>query len=340
MSSAIRNFVVMFFLFLIIFGICGHFIATNLVPDLIASEDDENNSNVVNGDVSSELSVEHEHGNDNESEPDDSQYETYTVAFFCLGLEDELVEIYMVHINDGYKTCVSASIPAVSTAEVGGFTFEQIYRKNGIEHLVNKLKYLTGYTIDDHACLKAVDRNGRGHSITDLSKRFGYNYRINEAFEYPDPLYEIYQDKLENDRFNENEESSEAVSEESVEDKTPDEFFTVQPDNYSLHGITNGLNNYTILLDSEYNPNAHAIYGDFFKRLLNNKDIVNSVDEQKTVLKCFENKTFSIDNYESTEAAKYLFKYENQHIDCPCEKISDWDNVKNTLKAKEQGKID
>ncbi len=340
MSSAIRNFIVMFCLFLIFFGICGHYFATTLVPDLISARD----SDTGNSDADDrEQSVDENNGiigDDNLSNTeDDTEYDTFTMAFFCLGLEEELVEIYMVHVNDGYKTCVSASIPASSTAEIGGFSLMEIYKKNGVDYLVKKLQYLTGYTIDDYATLLAVDRNGKGHSVTDLSKRFGYHYRLNEAFEYPDPLYVIYKDKLENGEIEE-EEISEESGDAVTDNDAPNEYFTVEADNYDLLAITNGLKNYVILLDSKYNPNAHVIFEEFLKRMLENDELKKNLDKQASVMKCFEDKTFSDIEYKDTKVAKYLFKYENQQTAFKCEKISDWDNIKNTLKAKEKGNVE
>ncbi len=345
MSSALRNFIVTFFLFLIIFGIGGHVLATNVIPSIINSEanadssDDKDapdnigneNENLSDGFLSDEDNSINNDFNNNEAS------DTYTIAFFGLGIDEELVEIYMIHVNKDYKTSTSVSIPGSSTAEVGGFTFEELYRKNGADFLVNKLLYLTGYTIDDYACLKAVDRNGRGHSITDLSKRYSFNYRVNEAFEYPDPSYESYREQLENDEIKQDEESEETSSDESMEPVIRNEYFTVDPGNYALHGITNGINNYAILLDSEYNPNAYTIYEDFFKRIVNNLSSKDNLDDQVALFRCFDDKTFSVDSYANTDVAGYLFKYNNQQVSCNCEKISDWDNLKSILKAKEKG---
>ncbi|MBE6677914.1 MAG: hypothetical protein E7597_03870 [Ruminococcaceae bacterium] len=341
MSSALRNFIVTFILFLIIFGIGGHVLATNVIPSIISSEanadsSDDNTDNNENVNLPEE-NLSDENNSTNDDFDSSKICDTYTIAFFGLGVNEELVEIYLIHINKDYKTSTSVSIPGSSTAEVGGFSFEDLYRKNGAEFLVNKLLYLTGYTIDDYACLKAVDRNGRGHSITDLSKRYTFNYRVNEAFEYPDPSYESYREQMENNEVLSDEESDEVSSEESTEPIIRNEYFSVEPGNYALHGITNGINNYAILLDSEYNPNAYAIYEDFFKRIVNNLSSKDSIDDQAALFRCFDNKTFSVDNYAGTDVANYLFKYNNQQISCDCEKISDWDNLRTILKAKEKG---
>lgn len=324
MSGAVRNFLVMFFLFLLIFGICGHFIATELIPSMINDGDEDSfadSESVM--DSQTEESIPE---NNNESKPVVSGA-TYTFAFLCLGPEDELVSVYLMHVNEGYKSCVSASIPAYSATEVGGSTLNEIYKFKGSDFLIKKLQYLTGFVVDDHATLYTVDIKGNGHTVTALSNRLGYRYRINDAFKYPNPLYE-------GDIVGE---ESEEVSEEVdiSGDDDDGEYFTIEPNSYALNGITNGLNNYSILLDPEWNPNAHEIFQELFKRIFDDKEICSNVSEQNSIMNFMENETFS--SYTNSTAAKYLFKYKNQHFECECQRISDWDNVKNTILAKEQG---
>lgn len=327
MSSAIRNFLVMFFLFLLIFGICGHFFITELVPGFISANDNTSEAESNTADAESVVSNPSNGTADSEQEISGA---TYTFAFLCLGLDNELMHVYLVRVNDGYKTCVSASIPAYSTTETGGSTLEEIYRFKGRDFLIRKLQYLTGYAIDDYATLYSADYHKNSHTVVTLSNRLEYRFRVNEAFEYPDPNYEDYEEP-----------TLEEGSEESMEEETsfepavPGEYFTVEPNSYALHGITNGLTNYLILLDSEWNPNAHEIYEELFKRIFDDRKIKDDVSMQNTVMNYMEDKSFS--DYTSSTASKYLFKYNNQHFEYECHRISDWDDLKNTFIAKEKG---
>ena len=164
MSGAVRNFLVMFFLCLLIFGICGHFIATELIPSMINDGDEDSfvdNDSVLESQPEESVP---EYNNENDSVVSGA---SYTFAFLCLGPDDELVSVYLMHVNEGYKSCVSASIPAYSATEVGGSTLNEIYKFKGSDFLIKKLQYLTGFVVDDHATLYTVDIKGNGHTVTE-----------------------------------------------------------------------------------------------------------------------------------------------------------------------------
>ncbi len=338
MSSAIRNFIVMFLLFLLIFGICGHFIATKLIPGLIEGNDTpfQDDSTATS---STDESAEEFLSSDLSAE-DELIGNSKSVAFLCLDKNKELVSIFVIHTNDGYKTSVSSTITGNSTTEINGASLAELYRLNGADYIINKLQYLVGFKINDHATLYSIDVEGKGHTISELSVYLGYRYRLNESFQYPNPYYkEPEQNEESYDSVLSGEESVESMEEstasgESIDSDNP-EFITIEPNSYALNGITNGIKNSEILLDSEWNPNAYMIFQDLFKRMLEDNSIKSDKAKQAAIFNYFEEKTFS--DFNDLEVSEYLFEYANEHFECDCEKISDWDDVKDTFIAKIKG---
>lgn len=333
MVSGIRNFVVTFFLFLVVFGIIGHFVVNDVVPALIEGDSEESlpeesgDGNVSDTSESESVSV-----------PESSEAvsgNSYTFAFICLGLEEELVGVYLTHVNDGYETCVSAILPGTAKTEITGSTLAQIYRLKGKEFLIEKIRYLTGLKVDDCATLHSVDTNGTGRSITELSNYLDYRYRINTAFEYPNPLYKP---EAPEDSGEVSEESGES-SEESVdsgEDITKKEFITIPAGSYSLKGITEGIQNYRLLLDPKYNPEAHSICQELLTQMLADTSMVGNSSKQATVMNFFKDLSFS--KYESSDAAKYLFNsFDKETFVCNGGAGAEWDVAKDHFKTLEKG---
>lgn len=336
LSSAVRNFIVIFLLALLGFGILGTLFVDDILPKLISesNKDDETGADNTTSDV------------EQSQESDDSESfsniavegNTYTFAFFCidsLDTEDELLCVYLTRINDGYKTSVSAIIPGDAHTELGGASLKRMYKNYGVEHVIKKLYYLTGLEVDDYALLYTYDRNGTGRSITDLSKYLDYRYRLSATFDYPNPLYVPEQ--------NLPEENSTEISGESFEEPEISgdgtgiaEFISVPIGNYALHGITEGVLNYIMLLDPEYNTNAYVIFSDLVERFLSDGNVIGNISKQTKIFDYFRGKSFS--DYQSSDASKYLFNtFEKTSFVCTGGGSADWDVVKEHFKALETG---
>ena len=185
--SGLRNFLIVFLLALLGFGVLGHFIATSIVPSLIEGDDSvvaESSDGVLSEDTGSD-------SEDSVSSEENLVVEgnTFNFAFFCMDINDRLAGIYILHTHDGYETCVTVPIPSTASVENNGAytTLEKLYADYGKDFMLTKLYYLTGCKIDEHATLSAVDRDGRGRNITELSTYLKYTYKVTEEFDYPNP---------------------------------------------------------------------------------------------------------------------------------------------------------
>lgn len=319
MFSSLRNFFVVFLISLLGFGILGHCIVTIAVPALISGEEESaaEESSVQSDDAS---------GISEDSSEDAEQKQSgnaFTFAFFCTDVNDELAAIYIVHTDDGYETCTGALLPGTASLENNGAatTLKRLYLDNGRDYLLQKLRFLTGYAIDEYASLAAVDSSGMGRSIVELSTYLGYTYRISTAFTYPNPNY-----------------NGDSVTEDESADESADgaeEYIVVAAGDYALNGRTQGVSNYELLLDTEWNAGAHEIYGEMIRRLLNDASYAGNPGRQELVFDFMMNKSFA--SYSASNAAKYLFNdYEKGYASYTAGSGA-WDELKLELKTLEKG---
>ncbi len=318
--SGLRNFIIVFLLALLGFGILGHFIATSIVPSLINDGDD----------VAAESSA------DSSEESDDTSLDSlvsadtpvsgnvFNFAFFCLDINDRLAGVYLLHTNDGYETCVSVPIPGDAIVENNGayIPLDKLYEDNSRDFILTKLYYLTGCKIDEYACLKAVDADGRGRNITELSTYLKYTYRIGEEFEYPNPDY------IEGAEGNE--------SSEDASSDTAGEFIVVQAGSYALNGKTDGVLNELMLLDTEYNPNAFDIYSELINRMINDGGIAGSKSKQAMIFNYIADRSFR--NYDGSGASAYLFNSFRKASFAYSKTGGAWDEIREAIKTLE-GKV-
>lgn len=291
MQSAIRNFIIVFVLALLGFGILGHFIATSAVPAFIKDGFDADRSVADSSDVVSEDLTQGD-----EISPDTSETtvegNTYNFAFFCLDPNSKLAGVYLVRTHDGYKTCITVSLPGNASVESNGAytTLTKFYADNGKESTVKKLYYLTGCRIDEYATLAAADLEGKGRTITALSTYLSYTYRITKEFRYPNPNYII---------------GGVGGDDESSQPFDNNEYIQIAPGSYALNGETNGVPNDRMLLDTEWNPNAFDIYNELLTRMLYGAENAASASRQTTIFGYLAEKSFR--NYEGSGASAYLF---------------------------------
>ena len=314
MFSGLRNFIVVFLIALLCFGVAGHFLALNIIPSLIEGDGEESSHEEIS-DESPSQSL------------DESTYsgavkesgESYSFAVLCLDLDGELSGIFFMHTNEGYKTCVYTTVPGATPLENNGAesTLARIYQANGIEFLLEKMKYITGYTIDGYAVLNAVDTTGNGRSITDLATYLNYTCKITVPFSYPNPNY-IDPSLQPDDSSSEiSEDSSVEFTENSTETTEPDtssEFIVIPAGDYALNGFVplagqaEKLQNYLVLLNSQYNIYAHNIYTDVLELIFIDK---NNYDTDKIFA------YFSEYEIDRDIASKHLFnnfdKYEYRY---------------------------
>lgn len=316
MSSAVRNFLVVFFLALLGFGILGHFIATVAVPSFVY---DDGQTDFSSEDVVSEEEV--ESTDDTVSTDTVVSGNKFNFAFICLDTNDKLAGVYLMHTDDGYKTCVSVSIPGNASVENNGAfsTLSQLYSDKGEDFLLTKLYYLTGCKIDEHASVCAVDTSGNGRDVTQLSTYLKYTYKIKESFEFPNPNY---------NRGEADPESSEDNPNDNME------FITVEAGSYALNGQTNDVQNDKMLLDTQYNKNAFEIYNDLLTRIINDETLVGNTQKQTKIMGYMLNKSFR--DYGNSGAGLYLF---NDYVKASINYSGTggaWDEIREAIKTLER----
>ena len=319
--SGLRNFIIVFLLALLGFGILGHFIATGIVPALIDGDDAESEVSelVSSEDPSTDLSEDA-----STDSPKVIECNVFNFAFFCTDVNDILAGVYIIHTHDGYETCVSVPIPGSAFVEHNGAytTLDKLYSDYGKDFTITKLYYLTGCKIDEHATLSAVDRDGKGRNITELSTYLKYTYKISEEFDYPNP------DFIDGEG---NEENSEEASKENA-----DEFITVKAGSYALNGKTEGLLNYQMLLDTEYNPDVFDIFSQLINKMLNDTSVVQSPNKQAGIFNYIASKSFRV--YQGSGASAYLYNDFRKASFAYSGTGGAWDEIREAIKTLE-GKV-
>lgn len=320
--SGLRNFIIVFLLALLGFGILGHFIATSIVPALIEGGEPavDESKDIVSVDGESSESK------DELSSEADTVIEgnTFNFAFFCMDINDKLAGIYLLHTHDGYETCVTVPIPGTAFVENNGAytTMDKLFADHGKDFMLTKLYYLTGCKIDEYATLSAVDRDGRGRNITELSTYLKYTYKVTEAFEYPNP------DFIDGDV---NEESAEDASKEAL-----GEFIKVEAGSYALNGKTDGILNEQLLLDTEWNPNVFDIFSELLNRMINDPSFATNKNKQATIFNYIADRSFR--NYEGSGASAYLFNEFRKASFAYSGTGGAWDEIREAIKTLE-GKV-
>lgn len=317
--SGLRNFIVVFLLALLGFGILGHFVATSIVPSMMEGDDgsESETSEVVSNDAGSEDS------SDDISVDDSAVIEgnTFNFAFFCTDINDKLAGIYIIHTHDGYETCVTVPIPATAFVENNGAytTLDKLFADYGKDFMITKLYYLTGCKIDEHATLSAVDVDGKGRNVTELSTYLKYTYKITEEFEYPNP------DFVDGDNGNESEDVSEEIA---------GEFIKIETGSYALNGKTDGILNEQMLLDTEYNPNAFDIFSELITKMLNDSALAGNKTKQATVFNFIADKSFR--NYDGSGASAYMFNDFRKASFAYSGTGGAWDEIREAVKTLER----
>ncbi len=318
MSSAFRNFLVVFLLALLGFGILGHFVITVAIPALGADEEISADSS-LDGTEDETPDASASVGETSEDEPVGGN--KYNFAFLCFDVNDKLAGVYIVHTDDGYKTNVSVSVPGSASVENNGAycTLAQLYEDEGKDFLISKLYYLTGCRIDENASIYAVDREDNGRDAAQLSTFLRYTYKLDKGFEYPNPDYN----------------RGEVISTESTDTSYDnEEFITVEAGSYALNGETGGVANDKMLLDTEYNENAFDIYRDMITRMLGDASTVNDPTKQAKIAGYLLDKSFR--DYSSSGAGVYLFNnYVKAGIDYSGSGGA-WDEIREAVKALEK----
>lgn len=309
LSGALRNFLVVFLLALLGFGIIGHFIATVAVPALTAEEE----SSTVSSASEDSLPPVESSEDDTASVDVPVSGTAYNAAFFCFDANDKLAGVYLVHTNDGYKTCVGVTVPGDASVENNGAysTLAQLYENEGKDFLLTKLYYLTGCKIDEYADLCAIDKSGDGRNITRLATYMQYTYRLTEGFEYPNPDYDHGEESGDND-----------------------EMLNIEAGSYALNGETEGIKNEKLLLDLEYNVNAFDIYTDTLTRLLSDSSLASDTARQTKIMGYMLNKSFG--DYNTSGAKQYLF---NDYVKATISYSGTggaWDEIREAIKTLER----
>lgn len=318
--SGLRNFIIVFLLSLLGFGLLGHFLATNVAPNFINGNDSED---VISKDESSEESS-YDVSEDSSAKDLLVEGNTFNFAFFCMDINDNLAGVYLLHTHDGYETCVTVPIPGTAFVENNGAytTMTKLYADYGKNFMITKLFYLTGCKIDEYATLSAVDLDGKGRNVTELSTYLKYTYKVKTEFEYPNPNYIGGGDHFE---------SSEDVSAEDVP-----EFIKVAAGSYALNGNTEGVLNEQLLLDTEYNPNAFDIYVELLSKMINDGAITSNPNKQATIFNYIPERSFR--DYAGSGASAYLFNsFRKANFDHPGTGGA-WDEIREAIKTLE-GKV-
>ncbi len=318
--SGLRNFIIVFLLSLLGFGVLGHFIATGIVPNLIKGDETENvaSTDESTEDISSDLIADSSVGEQI------IEGNTFNFAFFCMDINDKLAGIYLLHTHDGYETCVTVPIPGTAFVENNGAytTITKLYADYGKDFMVTKLFYLTGCKIDEHATVSAVDLDGKGRNVTELSTYLKYTYKIKDEFEYPNPNY------IEGGT---NHESSDEVSTEEI-----GEFITIKAGSYALNGTTEGVLNEQLLLDTDYNSNAFDIYLELLNKMINDGAIASNPNKQATIFNYLPERSFR--DYAGSGASAYLFNsFRKASFEHPGTGGA-WDEIREAIKTLE-GKV-
>ena len=310
MLSGLRNFFIVFLVALLGFGVIGHILANQTIPNIVQG-DTESNGNFEDA---SDTSVSDDSSSDAQN-PVKVSGETYSLAVLCVDLDKKLASVFFIHTNDGYETCIYTSIPGKAPIENNGAqsTLAKIYADNGTDFLISKLKFVLGFEIDGYAVLNAVDISGKGRSITELATELNFICNIKVSFNYPNPNYvppipEISSDESAED---ESEDLSEDTSEDTSEDENNEKFINIPAGSYSLNGNmsltgpTSKIQNYLVLLDSNYNIYAYEIYKDVLEKLF-------LESKSSSAFSFFDQSTF-----DTAEAARKLFtdfdKYEYEY---------------------------
>lgn len=340
MFSGLRNFIIVFIVSLLCFGVIGHFLSKDIIPNLIKGDISE----LVSEDDNSHGSTSENPNDDNSDDKKKENGESYSFAVICLDLEDKLSSVFFIHTNEGYETCVYTTIPGKIPLENNGAdsTLERIYattKDEGVDFFLEKLKYITGYKIDGYAMLNAIDVTGNGRSITDLSTYLNYTCKVTVPFSYPNPNY-IDPSDSEAPSIDSSDDSgaapeiSDDISDDTSNVDTSNEFINIPAGDYALNGFmpligqAEQIRNYQVLLDSRYNVYAHEIYTGVLKRIFSAK--TSSVDA-----KVFN--YFSVVEMDKETAYKHLFntfdKYEYKYP----ENAEGWNEAVAALRELEIG---
>ncbi len=297
MLSGLRNFIIVFLIALLGFGVIGHILANSTIPSFVEG----NGDNEESSDVSNEF-VSVEDSSKDESVSKESG-ETYSLAVLCVDLDKALASVFFVHTNDGYETCVYTSVSGKAPIENNGAqsTLSKIYADNGTDYLITKLKFVLGYDIDGYAVLDAVDASGKGRSITELATELSYVCNIKVPFNYPNPNYVAPPISLPNEETSEI--SEEGISEDISGDGTDNNgrFINIPAGSYALNGTmvltgpTDKIPNYQVLLDSNYNIYAHEIYEAVLEKFFFESKSTNNF------------KYFSMISFDKDDASEKLF---------------------------------
>lgn len=159
MSTAIRNFLIVFLLFLVIFGLVAWKVAVPYIDEVLLGEVDKGTEE----DTSQVLEESEVSGDVIES----GRNRKLSLAFIGMANKEHIANIFFVRIDEEKGIYLTTSIPYDAAVDNGGKSaplYSYLYMRTP-EEIMNTVPYLVGYDIDYYA---AFDYSGLYEAVNEL----------------------------------------------------------------------------------------------------------------------------------------------------------------------------
>lgn len=203
LKSSARNFIITFFVSLIVFGVAAYFVSSFVTSTLTESFEDKD---AVSLDIITVESNTEQNGEDASDVFDSIKGESFDFVIIGTDYQPDILNDYDIEskYTDGFpkrrnreykadavavvrfdkegKKLLISTIPTTMRLEVGGIitTLGDVYRENGLEYFLDKLTALTGFELDKYF---VIDINDFPALINTIG---GVNFNVPENMSYED----------------------------------------------------------------------------------------------------------------------------------------------------------
>ncbi len=188
MSTAFRNFLIIFLLFLVVFGLVAWKVVVPYIDDVLLSET-EKGGDAETSDVGEESDT-------SDVIIDSGRDRKVSLAFVGMANNEHIANIFFVRIDEKKGIYLTASVPFDAQVDNGGKSaplYSYLYMRS-TEDIMQTVPYLVGYEIDYYA---AFDYSGLYEIVKELGT-VTVSFPTAVKIYNPDFMDEI-QDYLEND---------------------------------------------------------------------------------------------------------------------------------------------
>ena len=159
MSTAIRNFLIVFLLFLVVFGLLAWKVAVPYIDEALLGEFDKGTE-----EDTSQITEESETSGDI---IESGRNRKFSLAFIGMANKEHVANIFFVRVDEEKGIYLTTSIPYDATVDNGGKSaplYSYLYMRTP-EDIMNTVPYLVGYDIDYYA---AFDYSGLYEIVKEL----------------------------------------------------------------------------------------------------------------------------------------------------------------------------